>query len=85
MGEFSAGAKRRMVTYLSEDDGSPVNLDAFAARVSAAAETEAARGWQIVSFNVFPIRQTGTAGNVFFQSGGQYATQLAAVVVYGAE
>ncbi len=32
--------------------------------------------------STFPIRQLGTPGNVFFQSGGQFATQLAAIVVY---
>lgn len=28
------------------------------------------------------MRQMGTAGNVLFQSGGQYVTQAAVVVVY---
>ena len=28
------------------------------------------------------MRQTGTAGNVFFQSGGQYATKAALAVVF---
>ena len=83
MGEFAAGPDRRMVTYYSDDVGSMANLEAFAARLAGVAVTEAARGWQVVSSSVFPLRQTGTAGNVFFQSGGQYATQLAAVVVYG--
>ena len=85
MGEFPAGSDRRMVTYYSDDSGGAVNLDLFAARVAKAAEVEAAAGWRVVSANVFPLRQTGTAGNVFFQSGGQFATQLAALVVYGRE
>jgi len=29
-----------------------------------------------------PMRQMGTAGNIFFQSGGQFATQLTVAVVY---
>ena len=28
------------------------------------------------------MRQMGTAGNIMFQSGGQYATQVAVVAVY---
>ena len=85
MGEFPAGANRRLISYYSDDSGGQVDLELFAARLAKAAETEAARGWHVVSSSVFPLRQTGTAGNVFFQSGGQYATQLAAVVVYGTE
>jgi hypothetical protein len=85
MGEFPAGAGRRMVTYDSDDSGGEVNLELFAGRVAKAAEAEAAAGWRVASSSVFPLPQTGTPGNVFFQSGGQFATQLAAVVVYAAE
>jgi len=50
--------------------------------VAADAAALWAAGWRIVATSIAPLRQTGTAGNILFQSGGQYATQAAAIVTY---
>jgi hypothetical protein len=83
MHEASAGQDQLFVTYVSEDSSGGVPAEWFVQEVVARdAGRRAADGWDIVSASVLPVRQVGTAGNVFFQSGGQYATQLAAVVLY---
>ena len=79
---FDAGPGRRLVTYYTEDDGSGVSLDALAQGIAADAQGRAQEGWRIASCDVLPLRQMGTAGNVLFQSGGQYATMLGAVALY---
>ena len=80
--EYPAGENQKVIAYVSGDDGSPVDFD----ELLRAFATEAARlesdGWRVVSTSVLPMRQTGTAGNVFFQSGGQYATKAALAVVF---
>jgi hypothetical protein len=82
MSEFDAGAGRRLVTYGSDDDGYPASLDALVAIVAADASERAQDGWRLRSCDVVTLRQTGTTGNILFQSGGQYATLLGAVVLY---
>jgi hypothetical protein len=82
MDEFEAGPGQVLVVYTSGDTGGEVSAPAFARDIAADAARRAAGGWRIVSESCFPVRQTGTAGNVFFQSGGQFATQLSAIVVY---
>jgi hypothetical protein len=83
MYEAPAGPDQQFVTYVSDDNGGGAPVEWFVQKVVAPdAERRAADGWEIVSASVLPIRQVGTAGNVFFQSGGQYATQLSAVVLY---
>jgi hypothetical protein len=81
--EYPAGTRQLIVAYLSDDDGDAVDLGALLAFIADDAAALDADGWQIVSTNSLPIRQTGTAGNILFQSGGQYATQVAMGVVYG--
>lgn len=81
--EAPAGADQVFVTYASGDSGDGVDTASFVGRtVARDAAARAQDGWDIVSTSVFAVRQTGTAGNMLFQSGGQYATQLNAVVVY---
>ncbi len=83
MYEAPAGLDQLFVTYESEDNGglvSPAWLIQEQVAPDAAIRAEA--GWEIVSTSVCAIRQVGTAGNILFQSGGQVATQLAAVVLY---
>jgi len=81
--EYPAGNDQKLVVYVSSDDGGPVDFD----EIMLAFSEEAARlerdGWQIVSTSVLPMRQTGTAGNMFFQSGGQFATKAGFAVVFG--
>jgi hypothetical protein len=82
MNEFEAGPGQLVVVYQSVDTGGEVPFLDFARDLAADVARHAADGWRLVSESTFPIRQVGTPGNVFFQSGGQFATQLAAIVVY---
>ena len=82
MEEYPAGPGQLIVVYVGEDDGGGAAPGSLAAGIAADADRRAAAGWRLVSSSVFPLRQLGTAGNVFFQTGGQYATQLAAIVLY---
>lgn len=80
--EHQAGPNQKYVIFVSDDRGYAVDPDDLFVVAAADAAAEAERGWRIASATVMPMRQTGTAGNVFFQSGGQYATQAALAVVY---
>ncbi len=80
--EIEAGPDQLLVLYSTEDTGDVINiLDVWKAVASDAAK-RAAEGWHIATMTVTPLRQTGTAGNVLFQTGGQYATQIAVTVAY---
>jgi hypothetical protein len=79
--EHAAGDGQKIVIYLSDDRGL-LEPDVLFEDVAADAATLAGSGWRIVSKATMPIRQMGTAGNIFFQSGGQFATKAAVVVVY---
>jgi hypothetical protein len=81
--EYKAGANQKIVAYLSDDDGADVALGSIFAFIADDASTMEAQGWRIVSTSTMPIRQMGTAGNILFQSGGQFVTQAAVAVVYG--
>jgi hypothetical protein len=80
--QFEAGPNQRFVTYYSSDTGGEVDTEAFVAGIAADADERKLNGWRLLSSSVFPLRQTGTAANMLFQSGGQRATMLTAVVVY---
>ena len=81
--EYAAGTTQKVVVYVSGDDGSPVDFDELLRAFAEDAARLEAEGWRVVSTTVLPLRQTGTAGNILFQSGGQYATKAALSVVYG--
>ena len=81
--EYSAGSSQKVVLYVSDDDGGPVDFDELLTAFARDASSLEAHGWRVVSTTVMPLRQTGTAGNILFQSGGQYATKAALSVVYG--
>jgi hypothetical protein len=83
MYEAPAGLDQVIVTYESPDSGGGSDTAWFMQEIVAPdAARRSEQGWEIVSTSVFAVRQTGTAGNILFQSGGQYATQLNAVVLY---
>lgn len=82
--EHAAGDGQKIVLYVSDDRSIPLEPDMLFEEVAADAATLAGSGWRIVSMATMPIRQMGTAGNIFFQSGGQFATKAAVVVVYAA-
>ncbi|MFN8138127.1 MAG: hypothetical protein U0R79_11280 [Propionicimonas sp.] len=71
-----------VVSFASDDTGEMVDLDAFARQVGDSIVQRTADGWRLISSSVVTLRQVGTMGNMMFQSGGQYATQLGAVIVF---
>jgi hypothetical protein len=80
--ELPAGDGQLIVVYANEDTASqiePVNMTNELA-LDAARLLE--QGWRLLSVASIPMRQTGTAGNVLFQSGGQYVTQVALIATY---
>jgi hypothetical protein len=74
-----------VVTLSSPDKSKSVDLDAFGAWIAEEIGRREGEGWHLVSTSVVNLRQGGTAANVVFQSGGQYATHLGAVIVYQRE
>jgi hypothetical protein len=80
--EYAAGSNQKVVVYVSTDDGGPVDFNELLAAFAEEAAALEADGWRVVATTVLPLRQTGTAGNILFQSGGQYATKAALSVVY---
>jgi hypothetical protein len=82
MQELQAGPNQLIVVYETDDTSSMIEPTSIWARVATDAERRAAEGWRILSTAVTPMRQMGTAGNILFQSGGQFATQVAVTVVY---
>jgi hypothetical protein len=80
--EHAAGDGQQIVLYVSDDLGVGLEPDALVGEIAIDAAELAGRGLEIVSMATMPLRQMGTAGNIFFQSGGQYATKAAIVVVY---
>jgi hypothetical protein len=80
--EHLAGTSQKIVVYVSDDAGVGLDPEAIFEFVAVDAESEESQGWRIVSMTAMPMRQMGTAGNIVFQSGGQYATQAAVAVVY---
>jgi hypothetical protein len=82
--EFYAGQGQTIALYVSEDTGQMISIDQLWAFVAQDAQRRAAEGWKIVSVGSLPLRQMGTAGNIFLQSGGQFATMASIVIVYAA-
>jgi hypothetical protein len=80
--EFEAGNGQLIVVYVNEDTGAGVDADDLAGELARDAAERQAKGWRLSSVTSFPLRQMGTAGNILFQSGGQYATQVAMLAVY---
>jgi hypothetical protein len=80
--EYAAGENQKVVLYISDDTGGPVKWDELFTAFTAEAAQWEPDGWRVVATSVLPLRQTGTAGNILFQSGGQYATKAALSVVY---
>lgn len=83
--ERTAGENQLIVAYVNRDEGAQIDLEAVLTFVAQDAGHREADGWRLVSVGGMPMRQMGTAGNVMFQSGGQYATQAAVVAVFARE
>jgi hypothetical protein len=80
--EHMAGTGQKFVVYVSDDAGVGLDPEAIFEFIAVDAASEEEQGWRVVSMTVMPMRQMGTAGNIVFQSGGQYATQAAVAVIY---
>lgn len=80
--EQPAGDDQLIVVYVNRDSGTGVEIGELFGEVARDAARLRADGWRLVSIGSAPVRQMGTAGNIFFQSGGQYATQMALSALY---
>ena len=83
--ELAAGDDQLLVLFVNQDTAQMVNPAALAQALADDAKARRPNGWRLVSVSSLPMRQTGTAGNVLFQSGCQYATQEGLLAVYAAE
>jgi hypothetical protein len=81
----SSRRRTLVVSLKSADRSKMVDLDQFGRDVLEVIARKEGEGWRLVSSNVLTLRQTGTVGNVLLQSGGQFATQLGAVIVFQSE
>jgi hypothetical protein len=81
--DLPAGEGQMIVLYVNEDTSEQIAPEQVAGYVAEDAARRLAEGWKLVSVGSMPIRQMGTAGNVLFQSGGQFATQVGLIAVYG--
>ncbi|HEY7522656.1 MAG TPA: hypothetical protein VH720_03250 [Candidatus Limnocylindrales bacterium] len=80
--EHQAGPNQKYVVFVSDDRGYGLDPGDLFESAAADAAAEAEHGWHIGAATLMPMRQMGTAGNIFFQSGGQFMTQAALAVVY---
>lgn len=80
--ERAVGEDQLLVLFYSEDRGEAVDIAALFDAVGHDATTRAPAGWRLVSTDTFSTRQMGTAGNMLFQTGGQFSTQAATLAIY---
>ena len=80
--ELAAGEDQLIVVFLSKDTQSMIDVGGLTNAVAEDAAQRRQAGWRLLSVASMPMRQMGTAGNVFFQSGGQYITRAALIATY---
>jgi hypothetical protein len=80
--ELPAGESQMIVLYVNQDTAEQVEPGSLAHQLAQDAARLRAEGWELGSVASMPLRQMGTAGNVVFQSGGQFATQVALIALY---
>ena len=83
--EQAAGEDQLIVAFVNRDEASQIDVQAMLAEIGRDAAERERDGLRLVSVGGLPMRQMGTAGNIMFQSGGQFATQVAVVAVYARE
>jgi len=83
--ELPAGDDQLIVVFVNQDSAQMLDPSGFAQALADDATARRLQGWRLVAVSSLPMRQMGTAGNVLFQSGGQYATQAGMIAVYAAE
>jgi hypothetical protein len=80
--EVPAGDGQLLVVYVNPDQGALVDPVTFTHYVSLDSTARQNDGWRLASLTSWPIRATGTLGNVALDSGGELTTQLAFVALY---
>ena len=80
--ELPAGDGQLIVLFVNQDNATMIDAGVLAGEVAADAAERLKEGWRLSSVASIPMRQMGTAGNFLFQSGGQYATQVALIAVF---
>ena len=80
--ELPAGEGQLIAIFVNQDTSSLVDIGVLGNEAAADAAERRSQGWRLMSLASMSIRQMGTAGNVLFQSGGQYATQAALIATY---
>lgn len=80
--DFPVGDSQLLVLYVTGDTGTMVDPVAVTGAIASDADARRVDGWRLASLTSLPLRQTGTTGNVFFQSGGAYATQEGLIALY---
>jgi hypothetical protein len=80
--EIPAGDGQLLVVYVNPDLGVLVDPVTITHAVSLDTAARQRDGWRLASLTSWPIRGMGTVGNVVFDSGGEFATQLAIVGLY---
>ena len=80
--DYAAGADQVITVFVTDDRTAQLDPDATFMAIAADAAERDQQGWRCVSMTALPLRQTGTTGNVLFQSGGQFATMAAVAVLY---
>jgi hypothetical protein len=71
-----------IVTFVNRDEGAVIDVESLLSELADDAAARESAGWRLVSVGGLPMRQMGTAGQVVFDSGGQFATQAVVVAVY---
>ncbi len=80
--ERQVGEDQLFVLFFNDDRGNAVDVAQLFHVVAEDAARRTEQGWRLVSTDTFSTRQMGTAGNMFFQTGGQYSTQATVLAVY---
>jgi len=80
--ELPVGDDQLIVLLVNSDLGYLIDPSAFAQALADDAAARRPTGWKLISVSSMPMRQAGTAGNVLFQSGGQFATQASVLAIY---
>jgi hypothetical protein len=70
------------VLYVNQDTGEQVDIEGLVAIMGRDAESRAESGWRLTSVASIPIRQSGTVGNVLFDSGAQTTIFMALTALY---
>ena len=80
--EVPAGEGQLIVLFTNADFGGMIDVDLLVNAVADDAKQRRGMGWRLMSVASIGMRQSGTAGDLLFHSGGQVASQAALMAVY---